>query len=117
VAVCGARATRHYAGNRISRSEVIADSFSEQIRGFHRGLKDIGFVADQNFAIEYAWSDDQFDRLPALAAELVRRRVDVIVASGGSRVCAGNVYGLQILRLVIHLFLPFVGIFEHGSSQ
>jgi putative tryptophan/tyrosine transport system substrate-binding protein len=62
------------------------DSFSDQIAGFHRGLKDTGFIENQNVAIEYAWGHDQFNRLPALAAELVRRPVAVVVASGGSRV-------------------------------
>jgi putative ABC transport system substrate-binding protein len=62
------------------------DSFSGQIAGFHRGLKDTGFVENENVAIEYAWGRDQFDRLPALAAELVRRPVAVLVASGGSLV-------------------------------
>jgi len=62
------------------------DSFSNQIAGFHRGLKDVGFVENENVAIEYAWSHDQFDRLPTLAADLVSRPVSVLVASGGSRV-------------------------------
>ena len=62
------------------------DSFSGQIAGFHRSLKDIGFVEHENVAIEFAWGHDQFDRLPGLAAELVRRPVAVLVASGGSRV-------------------------------
>jgi len=60
------------------------DTFADQIAGFHRGLKDIGFVDKVNVAIEYAWGEDQFERLPALAAELVRRPVAVIVACGGS---------------------------------
>jgi len=64
------------------------DSFSDQIAGFHRGLKETGFIENQNVAIEYAWADDQFDRLPALAAALVRRPVAVLVASRGSRVAA-----------------------------
>jgi putative ABC transport system substrate-binding protein len=62
------------------------DSFSDDIEGFQRGLKDIGFVENENVAIEYAWSHDQFDRLPILAADLVKRPVTVLVASGGSRV-------------------------------
>jgi putative tryptophan/tyrosine transport system substrate-binding protein len=62
------------------------DSFSNEIAGFHHGLKDIGFVENENVAIEYAWSHDQFDRLPTLAADLVNRPVAVLVASGGSRV-------------------------------
>ncbi len=62
------------------------DSFSKEIAGFHRGLKDIGFVANENVTIEYAWGHDQLDRLPILAADLVSRPVAVLVASGGSRV-------------------------------
>ena len=46
------------------------DSFSNDIAGFHQGLKDIGFVENENVAIEYAWSHDQFDRLPILADAL-----------------------------------------------
>jgi ABC-type uncharacterized transport system substrate-binding protein len=65
-----------------------SDTFSDQIAGFHRGLKETGFIENQNVKIECAWAHDQFDRLPALAAELVRRPVAVIVASGGSRVAA-----------------------------
>jgi putative tryptophan/tyrosine transport system substrate-binding protein len=58
----------------------------DQIAGFLHGLKDIGFVANENVAIEYAWGQNQFDRLPKLAAELVSRPVTVLVASGGSQV-------------------------------
>jgi putative ABC transport system substrate-binding protein len=61
-------------------------SIPNDIAGFHQGLKDIGFVENDNVAIEYAWGHDQYDRLPILAADLVSRPVAVLVASGGSRV-------------------------------
>jgi putative ABC transport system substrate-binding protein len=47
---------------------------------FLQGLKDIGYVEGQNVAVEYRWGENQYDRLPALVADFIRRRVAVIVA-------------------------------------
>ena len=57
--------------------------FARMTASFRQGLKESGFVEGQNSAIEYRWAEGQYDRLPSLAAELVERRVAVILASGG----------------------------------
>ena len=55
----------------------------EQFAAFDRGLREAGYIENQNVKIEYRWANDDYSRLPALAAELVRLRVAVIVAAGG----------------------------------
>jgi putative ABC transport system substrate-binding protein len=53
-------------------------------RAFQQGLKEGGFVEDQNVALEFRWANNDYDRLPELAADLVRRRVSVVVAIGNN---------------------------------
>jgi putative tryptophan/tyrosine transport system substrate-binding protein len=63
------------ATNELMRDYVVA---------FHRGLADVGYIEGQNVSVDYQWAEGNNDRLPALAAELVRRRVDVIAVGGST---------------------------------
>jgi putative ABC transport system substrate-binding protein len=61
-----------------------AGTSTYMVDGLRRGLAETGYVEGRNLTIEYRWAEGHYDRLPELAAELVRRRVDVIFASGSS---------------------------------
>jgi putative ABC transport system substrate-binding protein len=60
------------------------DESAARLRAFRRGLQEAGFVEGRNVAIEFRWGEGQYDRMPALASDLVRRQVAVIAALGGT---------------------------------
>jgi len=62
------------------------DALGERLRGFRQGLKEAGYVEGENVTILYQWGENQFDRVPDMAADLIRRPVTVLVASGGPAV-------------------------------
>lgn len=84
-AVWAQQATMPVVGFLNSRS---AGEAAAAVAAFHQGLRETGFVAGQNVAIEYRWAEGHYDRLAGLAADLVQRRVAVIAAGGGSALAA-----------------------------
>jgi putative ABC transport system substrate-binding protein len=80
-----------------------AGSFQHLVAAFQRGLNEAGFVEGQNVAIDYRWADGRVDRLRALANELVRRRVAVIVAAGGAALAA------KVATITIPIIAAFGG--------
>jgi putative ABC transport system substrate-binding protein len=65
-------------------SSASPDIYANRLRTFRRGLNEAGYVEGQNVEIDYRWAEGKNDRLPALATQLVQRRVAVIVAAGGT---------------------------------
>jgi len=61
---------------------VSAAEWAKPMAGFHRGLAEMGFVEGRNVVIEYRWAEGQFDRMPAMAGDLIGRKVAVILVGG-----------------------------------
>ncbi len=77
-----------------------ATVFADQAAAYHDGLREAGYVEGQNVAIEYRWAEGRFDRLPALAEELVSRRVNVIAAIGGDIVARAAMKATSVVPIV-----------------
>ena len=77
--------------------------FASRLKAFHKGLGEIGYVEGRNVAIDYQWAEGEYKRLPVLAADLVARNVDVIVAPGGAPVALAAKASTTSKRIVFEM--------------
>jgi putative tryptophan/tyrosine transport system substrate-binding protein len=79
-----------------------ASSWASRLESFRLGLRELGYVEGKNIVIEFRWADEQYDRLPALAAELVRLKVDILVTYGTPGTLAAKRATTTIPIVMVH---------------
>src|SRR5215208_4898114 len=84
-------------------SAASPDLYAGRLRAFHQGLREAGYTEGQNVAIEYRWAHGQNDRLPGLAAELVRYPVTLIVSLGGIPAAVAAKAATTSIPIVFHI--------------
>ena len=95
------------AGAKMPRIGILTPAFDPHspFEAFRQGLRDLGYVEGQSIALEYRFAEGKAERLPALAAELVRLKVDVIVADAGAAARAAQ-HATETMPIVCTAFRP-----------
>jgi putative tryptophan/tyrosine transport system substrate-binding protein len=79
---------------------VAATQWADRMTGFHKGLGEAGFVEGRNVAIEYRWAEGKFERLAAMAADLVNRQAAVILAGAGDVAIRAAMTATKTIQIV-----------------
>ena len=80
-----------------------SQSYAQQMAAFHRGLGELGYVPGRNVMIDHRWAENRLDRLPELAADLVRKRVNVIAPAGGPAAVSAAIAATGLIPIVFSL--------------
>jgi len=96
-------------------------AFTDLLGAFREGLKETGYIEGRNITIESRWAEGRFERLPKLAAELVKRRMAVIVTTGGSSTLAAKAASSTIPHVFLSqddpVKLKLVASFNHRAAM
>ena len=91
-------------------------SFAPHVAAFRKGLSEFGYIEGKTVAVEYRWAEGHDDRLPAMAADLVAHRVDVIATSGGPVAALAAKNAKVVIPIVFSSAAPVEGGLDHQSG-